>query len=212
MSLKQILKEARSNIDSNNFKEGLSLSLKALSLDKSNYTAFLFAALSSASLNSIPDAVSFYQSAITVDPLLPAAHQGLLKITDPTNSLYFNSLISLIDIFSTIDPLKCYNHIRTLILHSTNSTVIDSLLLLSPTSKYYNYLKSLDSLPSPLEIYSEAAEKQESIDLKTTNQEIDARRSRLNSDPIAVIKSSVESKVTLASRVHISNQARFHLL
>ncbi|KAK6098097.1 Superkiller protein 3 [Batrachochytrium dendrobatidis] len=204
--VKKQLKTAREALAAENYEYAETTCADILENDSTNYNALVFRGLALLQLGRTDESLASYNAAISAAPSQALAYQGLVKLQQETKDQ--NGILSTLGSLQNIyleskDAAKCLDCIQQqLDIHMEKNNQLEAICCLksmlpgSPLAEL-----SPAALPSAIEIWQRILELQNSHDSQTIAREVEARRMRLGSDPLSVIKATVEREVVLSSEI-----------
>ncbi|KAH9263511.1 hypothetical protein BASA83_013088 [Batrachochytrium salamandrivorans] len=204
--VKTQLKTAREAIAAKNYEYAESTCIDVLENDPCNYNALVFRGIALLHLKRTAESIASYTAAIAIAPSQPLAYQGLVKLYTETSDLgaLLSTIRSLLPIYieakDASKGLDCaQQQVELCIRINDKLQAIECLKCLLPGTPLAEL--SPKDLPSPIDIWHRILDLREKEDSETIAREVELRRMRLGSDPLPVIKATVEREVVLSSEI-----------
>eukprot|EP00190_Bangiopsis_sp_CCMP1999_P007638 CAMPEP_0198724774 /NCGR_PEP_ID=MMETSP1475-20131203/2192_1 /TAXON_ID= ORGANISM="Unidentified sp., Strain CCMP1999" /NCGR_SAMPLE_ID=MMETSP1475 /ASSEMBLY_ACC=CAM_ASM_001111 /LENGTH=1065 /DNA_ID=CAMNT_0044486391 /DNA_START=232 /DNA_END=3429 /DNA_ORIENTATION=+ len=105
-SVKELLKSAKSALDSDDADTALTLCRDILKKDRKNYMGYVIAGVAARKKKEPKRAIQAYDMAISINDKLPAAWTGLIEVLEEKQSPTQDELAKLVNAYSTLRDLK----------------------------------------------------------------------------------------------------------
>ncbi|CAG8506210.1 7556_t:CDS:10 [Funneliformis mosseae] len=217
--IKASLKSAREALEAKNWEFAVTNCENVLKFENDNYMAHVFLGLAKLNLNRISESEQAYLRAIEINRSNLLAWQGLTKFYESQEkwSELAETLQEILNLHkASKDANKMIDTINKLIdlytKRKDRKALVSILEFLLPGSPYYDSIKKLVDVPTPVQTLSRIIELLDKEENETINREIETRRKRLGAGSPAEIKSKVYQEVYTSSKLEEFYDKLFELI
>ena len=202
--MKSLLSAARKALDESEFELALENCNLIIEQDPKNYHAHLFKGFAFSKTNKLDSAVEEFEIAVSLNPDIPLAYQGLISIYQNEPQKLISYYKRLAQIYSKDQPQKYYELMIKMIDIYTGLKDFDSIILIwekmLPRSQEYSILKDYIEFTT-LEIWEFILKAATERDLYEYDKEWQIQKFRIQSKSMDLVRKDIEKEINLRSKV-----------